>query len=60
MKAYQREFSKGWIFWNKNRLNRLTHILYVIKLQLEQHEGHKYNDDWERDYYGKQTQKYSN
>lgn len=54
-KAYQREFSKGWFSWNKNRLNRLIHILYVIRLQLEQHEGHRCNDDWERDYYGKQN-----
>ena len=40
------------MFWNKNRLNRLIHIIYAIRLQLEQHEGQKYNADWERDYYG--------
>lgn len=55
MMAYQKEFSKGWFRWNKNRLDRLTRILYIIRLQLEQHEGHKYDNDWEKDYYENQN-----
>lgn len=52
IKAYKRELSKGSIFCNKNRLKKLSQILYSIKLQLEQHENHKYNQDWRKDYYG--------
>lgn len=57
--AYQKEWNKsGWSIinvgeqkTNNARLNRLTDILYRIRLLLERHEGHKYNDDWKQEYY---------
>lgn len=49
--AYRKEYGKGFLFYNKSRLERLGDILYKIRFLLEQHENHIYRDDWKKDYY---------
>ena len=53
LKLLNRETQKFVFMQNRQRIEKLLRILNTIKILLEQHENHRYEDDWEEDYFDK-------